>query len=123
VPAPRNSAQHDAATRCYQKMNEKRTNEQQLDASGAVTAPPPHHPTRQLALRPDTSELPDHSTETIQQTSAPTQFAGIAIHEFIAARQRARRVLTTWVLVILIFTGLIAAGAWTLGSHLAAFAG
>ncbi|HEX5144677.1 MAG TPA: hypothetical protein VFW21_12495, partial [Mycobacterium sp.] len=34
------------------------------------------------------------------------------------ARQRARRTMAIWVLVVLVLTGLIAAGAWTLGSNL-----
>jgi serine/threonine-protein kinase len=123
VPAPRNSAQHAAATLCYQRMNEKRTNEQQLDTSQGSPPPVPHHPTRQLALMPDAPEQPDHVTELIEHSSPPREFAGIAMYEFIAARQRARRVLTTWVLAVLVLTGMIAAAAWTLGTHMVNFTG
>ncbi|CDQ45071.1 protein kinase domain-containing protein [Mycolicibacterium neoaurum] len=47
------------------------------------------------------------------------QFAGVELEEFHWARQRAKRVLLAWVLVILTLTGLLAAGAWTLGNNLA----
>ncbi len=48
----------------------------------------------------------------------PQQFAGIDITDFIWARQRARRTVVFWVLAVLILTGLVAAGAWTLGTNL-----
>ena len=46
------------------------------------------------------------------------QFAGIELSEFAWARQRARRALALWVLAVLVLTGLVAAGAWALGSNL-----
>ena len=48
----------------------------------------------------------------------PTQFAGIDLDDFAWARQRARRTTLIWMLVLLTLTGLVAAGAWTLGSNL-----
>ena len=48
----------------------------------------------------------------------PGHFAGIELREFELARQRGRRTLLLWVLVILTLTGLVAAGAWMLGSNL-----
>ncbi|SGL93107.1 Ser/Thr protein kinase L [Mycobacterium tuberculosis] len=46
------------------------------------------------------------------------QFAGIAIEEFIWARQHARRMVLVWVSVVLAITGLVASAAWTIGSNL-----
>ena len=56
-------------------------------------------------------------------TSAPRQFAGIDIDDFAWARQRARRAVVFWVLAVLILTGLVAAGAWTLGTNLQSLIG
>jgi serine/threonine-protein kinase len=118
VPAPRNSAQHAAATVCYQRMNENQTAEQQLDQASRHA---PHQPTRQLLLEPTTQRPPLAEQSLSDQdefNSASRQFAGIELYEFTLARQRSRRVLITWVLAILVITGLIAAGAWSLGTHL-----
>ena len=90
VPAPRNSAQHAAAT--------------------------VHHvrrPTRAFTRGPSGSD-------EIEYRRPASQFAGIEIDELELARQRGRRVTTFWLLAILTLTGLIAAGAWTLGSNLPA---
>lgn len=121
VPAPHNSAQHAAATYCYQKMNESRTTEQRLEIHQAPPAPVPvpHHPTRQLVAEDDEWRQQSPEPEENNEYSAtPTEFAGIALYEFVLARQRARRVLVTWVLAVLVITGMIAAAAWTLGTHL-----
>jgi len=48
------------------------------------------------------------------------QFAGIDLDQFYWARQRAKRALLFWVVAVLTLTGLIAAGAWTLGGNIAA---
>jgi serine/threonine-protein kinase len=50
--------------------------------------------------------------------SAPSQFAGVDMDDFEWARQRARRAQLFWVVAVLTLTGLVAIGAWTLGSHL-----
>jgi serine/threonine-protein kinase len=118
VPAPRNSAQHAAATFCYQRMNENQTAEKHLDAHQQHA---PHHPTRQLLLEPAEPESPLPTSVSLDHaglSSTAIQFAGIDLYEFILARQRSRRVLVAWVLAILVVTGLVAAGAWTLGTHL-----
>ncbi len=49
-----------------------------------------------------------------------SQFAGIDIGEFIWERQRARRSLMFWMLIVLLLTGGMAAAGWTLGSNLQA---
>ncbi|ORW69409.1 serine/threonine protein kinase [Mycobacterium saskatchewanense] len=46
------------------------------------------------------------------------EFAGIAMSEFVWARQRGRRMVLIWVAVILALTGLVATAAWTIGSNL-----
>jgi serine/threonine-protein kinase len=118
VPAPHNSAQHAAATVRYRRVNERLTAEEHL---GPHQAQVPPHPTRQLVLTPDAQlppPIPNDSLEIPESTSSSTQFAGIELSEFILARERARRVLVIWVLAVLIITGMVAAGAWTLGTHL-----
>ena len=59
----------------------------------------------------------DDTVETDYRTD-PDRFAGIEIDEFEWARQRARRATLFWVVAILTLTGLVAVGAWTLGSNL-----
>jgi serine/threonine-protein kinase len=49
---------------------------------------------------------------------APSRFAGVDMDEFEWARQRARRAQLFWVIAVLTLTGLVAVGAWSLGSHL-----
>jgi serine/threonine protein kinase, bacterial len=110
VPAPRNSAQHRAAA------------QQPRPAAKA----PVHQPTRQLTRGPgDWSE----STRRDQPESGPDQddyayepvsgqFAGIAMSEFIWARQHARRMVLIWVALVVALTGLVATAAWTVGSNL-----
>lgn len=102
VPAPSNSAQHAAA----------------LTAATAVRKPPP-------AQRVP----PQHTRELTRDDIAPQepeyqpvsgQFAGVDLDEFYWARQRAKRVLLFWVIAIVTLTGLVAAGAWTVGSNIGA---
>ena len=46
------------------------------------------------------------------------EFAGIAMSEFALARERSRRRVLIWMAVVMALTGLVAAAAWTIGSHL-----
>jgi serine/threonine-protein kinase len=46
------------------------------------------------------------------------EFAGIAMSEFVLARQHARRMVLIWMVVVLTATGLVASAAWALGTHL-----
>jgi serine/threonine protein kinase, bacterial len=118
VPAPRNSAQHRSAALHHSRMSERRA------AALLTPAPdraPVRHPTRQLA-REDWSESrrpaepePDDNYE-YQPVSG--EFAGIAMAEFVWARQHARRMVLIWVAVVLAVTGLVATAAWTVGSNL-----
>jgi serine/threonine protein kinase, bacterial len=122
VPAPRDSAQHDAAAAYHSRMLEDRT----TAATPERPAPPPILPPKSPPSQPPPPQRPP----VLQQTRefnldldalppAPAeQFAGIEMSEFEWARQRARRALVVWVLVILTLTGMVAAGAWTLGSNL-----
>lgn len=74
------------------------------------SSPPPDQPTRQFT--------PDPCDEEAEEAESVRQFAGIDLDEFTWARQRSRRVVVGWVLTVLILTGLVAAGAWTLGLNL-----
>ena len=101
VPAPSDSAQHRSAA--------------QLPNLQDTPQAPVHHPTRQL-IRED---WPAEATATAQpQASFAPLFAGIAMNEFIHARQHSRRMALVWVAVILAITGIVSSAAWTLGTHL-----
>ena len=121
VPAPKNSAQHAAATACLQQP---------------PAGPPSRHPTRQFT--PDLGHSPGCASHADPELDAPEfaapeqppnypepprQFAGIDIDEFVYARQRARRMTAFWVLTVMVLTGLVAAGAWTVGTNLDALSG
>jgi serine/threonine-protein kinase len=121
VPAPRNSAQHDAAAAYQSRMLEEHT----TAATPQRPAPPPILPPK--SSPPQQQSPPPQRPPVLQQTrefsldldDAPAeQFAGIEISEFEWARQRNRRTLLLWVLAILTLTCLVAAGAWSLGSNL-----
>ncbi len=109
VPAPRNSAQHRSAVLQRSQMMQPRV---------AAPQPPPqpvqapvHHPTRQLIRDPDNEDDDDYEPVS-------GEFAGIAMSEFALARERSRRRVLIWVAVVMALTGLVAAAAWTIGSHL-----
>ena len=109
VPAPRNSAQHRSAVLQRSQMMQPRV---------AAPQPPPqpvqapvHHPTRQLIREPDNEDDDDYEPVS-------GEFAGIAMSEFALARERSRRMVLIWVAVVMALTGLVAAAAWTIGSHL-----
>jgi serine/threonine-protein kinase len=107
VPAPHNSAQHIASEQFHSRT-------QQHDHTTQTTAappPPPRQHTREMTRGPD-------DWERSVSASAPSQFAGIDIDDLEWARQRGRRVTLFWTIGILTLTGLVAAGAWTLGSNL-----
>ena len=116
VPAPKSTAQHASA------------------------GPPVRRPTRQLTRGPqdwqpvaafgDDAETEvvrnaetDEPDEPDEYDTPPRQFAGIDIDEFALARQRSRRVLTFWVLTVLVLTGLVAMAGWELGLNINALIG
>jgi serine/threonine-protein kinase len=105
VPAPRNSAQHRSAALHHSRMSQR-----------PPTAAPVRHPTRQL-IRENVSQ-PDPGAEGYEYQPVSGEFAGIAISEFVWARQHARRMVLVWVAVVLALTGLVATVAWTIGSNL-----
>ena len=110
VPAPKNSAQHAAATAYHSRLAEAPTNAHRQAVK---------NPTRQLVREPeDWQPAPQAVFVDDEYDQAPRQFAGIDINDFAWARQRARRAVVFWVLAVLILTGLAAAGAWTLGTNL-----
>ena len=110
VPAPKNSAQHAAATAYHSRLAEAPT---------TAHRQPAKNPTRQLVRElEDWRPAPQVVVADDEYDQAPRQFAGIDINDFVWARQRARRAVVLWVLAVLILTGLVAAGAWTLGTNL-----
>ncbi|MGC2653875.1 MAG: protein kinase [Mycobacterium sp.] len=113
VPAPQESAQHRSTARYPSPTDEGRTTDHRPPP---VTGPPVRHPTRQLSRQWVEEPEPVTGDDEYQPESAT--FAGIDISEFIWARQRARRMLVVWLAVVLAFTGLVAAAAWTIGSNL-----
>jgi serine/threonine-protein kinase len=102
VPAPSNSAQHAAAATVVTAARRP---------SPAPHAPPQH--TRELTL----GNIPPQEPE-YQLVSG--QFAGVDLDEFYWARQRQKRVLLFWIIAVITLTGLVAAGAWTLGGNIGA---
>jgi serine/threonine-protein kinase len=105
VPAPRNSAQHRSAALHHSRMSQR-----------PAAAAPVRHPTRQLP-RGDVSR-PDAKPDEYEYQPVAGEFAGIAMSEFVWARQHARRMVLVWVAVVLALTGLVATVAWTIGSNL-----
>jgi len=110
VPAPRNSAQHRSAALHHSRMSQR------------PAAPAPvRHPTRQLPrgagerAEPPRPAAPEPDEYEYQPVAG--EFAGIAISEFVWARQHARRMVLVWVAVVLALTGLAATVAWTIGSN------
>lgn len=108
VPAPRNSAQHCAATIAHNAAPPRPA------AIAGALAP---QPTRQFTPAPMQRE---HEPPELGDDYLPPvrQFAGIDIDDFVWARQRARRAVVFWILVVLVLTGLVAAGAWSAGTNL-----
>ncbi|MGW0162365.1 protein kinase domain-containing protein [Mycobacterium sp. NPDC003323] len=104
VPAPQQSAQHRAATALHNRPT-----------PGASRAP--HRPTRQLPAVVADEPTHDNIDEPEYQPISG-QFAGIDLEEFHWARQRAKRALLVWVVLIITLAALLAAGAWTLGNNL-----
>jgi serine/threonine protein kinase, bacterial len=112
VPAPRNSAQHRSAALQRSQMIEQRAAAQPPPPVARPAAKAPiHHPTRQLIREPE--EEGDYEYEPVSG-----EFAGIAMSEFVWARERSRRMVLIWVAIVVALTGLVATAAWTLGSHL-----
>jgi serine/threonine-protein kinase len=126
VPAPRNSALHRSTALHRSQLLEQRTApppqpSQRVD-------PPVRNPTRQLTrgagdwdeahlpAEPefeDEFELDDGDYEPVSG-----EFAGIAMSEFMWARQHARRMVLIWVALVVAITGAVATAAWTVGSNL-----
>jgi len=115
VPAPRNSAQHRSAVLHRSQIDLHQTTDRHRPVA---PQPPAHHPTRQLPRAPEARPAkPDaHADREYQELSG--QFAGIDLIEFALERQHARRMVLIWVAVVLSFTGMVAAAAWTIGSNL-----
>jgi serine/threonine-protein kinase len=109
VPAPRNSAQHRSAALHHSRMSQRRA---AAPPSRPPTAAPVRHPTRQLE-RPAELEPEEYEYQPVSG-----EFAGIALSEFVWARQHARRMVLVWVAVVLALTGLVATVAWTIGNNL-----
>ena len=63
-------------------------------------------------------QKPDDRWHAVVLRTLQRQFAGIDIEEFSLARQRARRAVLLWTLAVMVLTGLVAAGAWTVGLNL-----
>jgi serine/threonine-protein kinase len=103
VPAPRNSAEHASAALFHSRVHDRQ------DATDDITSV---HPA------PSPPEPPRHHTRVMVAPPVRDRFAGIDIADFHWARQRAKRVLLMWVIAVITLTGLLAAGAWTLGSNL-----
>lgn len=109
VPAPRNSAEHRSAA----ALTGRPEPGDPQPAGG--NRPPGLHTTRQLTLGPqDWADIDPGEPDG----PASQRFAGIDISEFLWQRQRTRRRILIGLAIVLALTGLVGAGAWTLGSNL-----
>jgi len=115
VPAPRNSAQHSAATIVHNRRPDR----------GPAAGPSVRNPTRQLTRGPQQWQPAAAGTagvdgydEIAEHPSPPRQFGGIDIEEFGWVRQRSRRLLAFWMLTVGVLTGAVAIAGWTLGTNL-----
>ncbi len=119
VPAPQQSAQHRAATAFHSRMPSAPTTDVRPTQSHRDTRvfTPAELPLESEPAR-DVDDYDDNYHGELEHHSAAAQFAGIDIDEFYWARQRSKRVLLAWVIVVLILAGLSAAGGWTLGNNL-----
>jgi serine/threonine protein kinase, bacterial len=121
VPAPRNSAQHRSAALHHSRMNQRPATAQQPRPQAPA---PVRHPTRQLIRDPGGWAEPARPTEAeaepdeYEYQPVSGEFAGIALSEFVWARQHARRMVLVWVAVVLALTGMVATAAWTIGNNL-----
>ncbi|MGO4446074.1 protein kinase [Mycobacterium sp. 2YAF39] len=100
VPAPSNSAQHAAAVTA---------------ATAARKPPPAAQPPRQHTREITRDDIPPQESE---YEPVSGQFAGVDLDDFYWAQQRAKRVLMFWVIAVITLTGLVAAGAWTVGGNI-----
>ncbi|MDY6870399.1 MAG: protein kinase [Actinomycetota bacterium] len=103
VPAPRHSAQHASAVLYHSQLPDQQVT---TDTTARPPATAPRQHTR--VFTHDSGEI----------AYPARQFAGIDIDEFYWARQRAKRALLFWVVAVITLAGLLAAGAWALGSNL-----
>jgi serine/threonine-protein kinase len=117
VPAPRNSAQHRSAALHHSRMSQRPATAQEPRPPANI---PIRQPTRQLIRGPDDWSEGQHPAEPDEPEYQPVsgEFAGIAMSEFVWARQHARRMVLIWVALVLAVTGLVATAAWTIGSNL-----
>lgn len=122
VPAPRNSAQHRSAAAQQSRMSERRATGQEPHAPAKAAV---RHPTRQLTRGPEGWPEPKPSPQSDSELDGDYEyepvsgeFAGIAMSDFVWARQHARRMVLVWVALVLALTGLVATAAWTIGSNL-----
>ncbi len=137
MPAPRNSAQHRSAALHRSQMSQHHAAPPPPAAAPAAqpaanpavqpaVRAPVRHPTRQFTRGPgDWSEprrpaAPESEPDEYEYEYEPVsgQFAGIAMSEFVWARQHARRMVLVWVALVVAITGLVATAAWTIGSNL-----
>ncbi len=108
MPAPRNSAQHQSA-------QVQRSSVSRHATTDTVRPAQQRKHTKALTRGPGDWQTDDPGTESY---GFAAQFAGIDMDEFYWARQRARRVLSFWVIAVLVLTGALAAAAWTIGTNL-----
>ncbi|ORA13987.1 serine/threonine protein kinase [Mycobacterium angelicum] len=126
VPAPRNSAQHRSAALHHSRISQQ-----------PARKPPVPNPTRQFTRDPEEWPQPefrdpefrdpefrgaesdtDSEADEYEYEPVSGQFAGIAMDEFVWARQHSRRMVLIWVAIVLALTGLVATAAFTIGVHL-----
>lgn len=115
VPAPATSAQHAAAA-----LHASRIHEQPAGQVGPGRTGPAariHRPTLTLTREPRDRPA-DDGRGAHGDGPFGAHFAGIEFIEFDWERQRGRRRMLVWVLIVVTLTALVATGGWALGGNL-----
>jgi serine/threonine-protein kinase len=124
VPAPRNSAQHAAATVAHRRPTDRAM--PPSPQARPAGAPPVRQHTRQFTPAPlhrgpgprGHGDAAEFAPDFDDYDRGARQFAGIDIEDFAWARQRARRAQVFWVVAVLVLTCLVATAAWAVGTNL-----
>lgn len=125
VPAPHRAVPHPSAALPTGRVDERQTVGRRAPetpparvsvAGGAPKPAAARRPTLAMTRGPDDWN-PAGADEDSETHSGASHFAGVSMDELAWTRQRARRRTVIWLLVVILLTVGVAAGAWQLGTH------
>jgi len=122
VPAPRRTVPQPSAALPTGRVDERRRQPETPPAAVTVAGGrqkpvAARRPTLAMTRGPDDWTPTDVSDES-ETDSGASHFAGVSMDELAWARQRARRRTVIWLLVVVLLTVGVAAGAWQLGTNI-----